>query len=106
MVLHKFHPNGAQALDRDLIDLVPGYDYSSDSYEISGFGYQGWNDGCSQQATDDYESNLVNLIHDIRAEFKTHSYRLDRVVGVWRLGSGQHPAPRHYGRAVQRHTAL
>lgn len=96
-----------EALDKGLSDLVPGYDYSSDSYEIAGFGWhQGWNDGCSQQATDDYESNLVNLIHDIRAEFKTPQLPVSIALsgfGGWgqantrRLGimAGQYNATQH-----------
>lgn len=38
--------------------------------EIAGFGWhQGWNDGCSPQLTDEYESNLSYLIKDLRKEF-------------------------------------
>ncbi len=37
-------------------------------YEIAGFGWhQGWNDIGEPEA--EYETNLVNLIHDLRAEF-------------------------------------
>lgn len=38
--------------------------------EIVGFGWhQGWNDGCSDQATPEYETNMVNFIKDVRKEF-------------------------------------
>ena len=40
----------------DLKDFTP---------DIAGFGWcQGWNDGCSINATAAYETNLVNLISD------------------------------------------
>lgn len=43
--------------------------YKGGGYELAGFGWhQGWND--IGQATEVYETNLVNLIKDIRAEFK------------------------------------
>jgi hypothetical protein len=41
--------------------------------------YQGWNDGCTKGAVPEYEQNLVNLIHDVRKEFK--SPKLPVVVG-------------------------
>lgn len=37
--------------------------------EIAGFGWhQGWNDGCSKDATAEYETNMANFIHDIRKD--------------------------------------
>ena len=50
-------------------------------YELAGFvWYHGWNDGVNPKtAVPEYEQNLVNLIHDVRAEFK--SPRLPVVVG-------------------------
>jgi hypothetical protein len=50
-------------------------------YEISGFvWYQGWNDGVEPQtAVPEYEQNLVNLIKDVRHEFK--SPKLPVVIG-------------------------
>eukprot|EP00051_Salpingoeca_urceolata_P005106 m.70379 g.70379 ORF g.70379 m.70379 type:complete len:385 (+) comp14061_c0_seq5:65-1219(+) len=42
--------------------------------EIHGFGwFQGWNDGCDLNETASYEYNLVNLIKDLREEWKTPS---------------------------------
>jgi len=40
--------------------------------ELAGFvWYQGWNDGVNPKtAVPEYEQNLVNLIHDVRADFK------------------------------------
>ncbi len=50
-------------------------------YELAGLvWYQGWNDGLNlQTAGPEYEQNLVNLIHDVRREFK--SPKLPVVVG-------------------------
>ncbi len=49
--------------------------------ELAGFvWYHGWNDGVNPKtAVPEYEQNLVNLIHDVRAEFKTP--KLPVVVG-------------------------
>lgn len=49
--------------------------------ELAGFvWYQGWNDGVEPKtAVPEYEQNLVNLINDVRKEFKTP--RLPVVVG-------------------------
>ena len=50
-------------------------------YELAGLvWYQGWNDGLNlKTAGTEYETNLVNLIHDVRREFK--SPKLPVVVG-------------------------
>lgn len=46
---------------------VPGY--TGGGYEIAGFGWhQGWNDAGSGVL--EYEKNMVNLIKDLRSEFK------------------------------------
>lgn len=43
---------------------------SSMKPEIAGFGWwQGWNDGCDLNMTAAYETNLVNLIGDLRKEW-------------------------------------
>ena len=50
--------------------IIPGFDYASDTSTIAGFAWhQGWNDGCDETCTADYEANLVNLIGDVRNEF-------------------------------------
>src|SRR5262249_17940077 len=42
--------------------------YRDRGCELAGFvWYQGWNDGCDPKtAVPEYETNLVNLIHDVR----------------------------------------
>ena len=38
--------------------------------EIAGFGwFQGWNDGCDLNQTAAYETNMVNLVKDLRTEW-------------------------------------
>lgn len=53
----------------NIATILPNY--KGQGYEIAGFGwFQGHKDGGKQEWTDKYESNLVNLIKDVRAEFK------------------------------------
>jgi len=59
--------------------------YGGQGYEIAGFvWFQGWNDMCTKEAIPQYEDNLVNLIGDIRKEWK--SPNLPVVIGE--LGNG------------------
>jgi len=59
--------------------------YNGGGYEFAGFiWFQGWNDMFNQAARDEYETNLVNLIKDLRAEWKVPN--LPVVIGE--LGNG------------------
>ncbi len=62
-------------------------DYSGTGYELAGFiWYHGWNDGVDpRNAIPQYEQNLVNLIHDIRLEFKTPNLPvvIGELTGPW-----------------------
>jgi alpha-galactosidase len=52
-----------------LDDLKTEFPQYRSGYEIAGFGWhQGWNDGCDQAATQEYEQNLANFIRDVRKE--------------------------------------
>jgi hypothetical protein len=55
--------------------------YDGGGYELAGFvWYHGWNDGCEPKtAVPEYEQNLVNFIHDVRAEL--NAPRLPFVIG-------------------------
>jgi alpha-galactosidase len=55
----------------DLKTLFP--EYTGGGYEIAGFvWWHGWNDFCSpDHGTPEYETNLKNLIHDVRRDLKT-----------------------------------
>lgn len=53
----------------DLPSFMPSYE--GQGYEIAGFGWhQGWNDRVTQEFNDEYQTNCVNLINDMRAELK------------------------------------
>jgi hypothetical protein len=70
----------------DNIDkVVPGY--KGQGYEFAGFvWFQGHKDSFTEQLIVDYEKNLVNLINDVRKEFK--SPKLPAVVAT--IGFGGH----------------
>ena len=57
-------------------------------YRISGFvWYHGWNDGVDpQQAIPEYETNLVNLIHDVRRDLQAPKLPvvIGELTGPWR----------------------
>lgn len=54
--------------------------------------YQGWNDGCDpERAVREYEANLVNLIHDLRSEFKNPELPVvvGELTGPWVEAKGE-----------------
>ena len=54
-------------------DIMPGY--KGQGYEIAGFvWWQGHKDHFDEKLTNEYEKNLVNLINDVRAEFKVPKF--------------------------------
>ena len=60
-------------------------DLAGRGYEIAGFVWmQGWNDMCTPEAIPEYDKNLVNLVKDLRKEFK--SPNMPVVIG--QLGNG------------------
>jgi hypothetical protein len=51
----------------NLKESFPGY--QEQGYEIAGFfWHQGWNDGCSKQFSQEYETNMTNFIKDMRTD--------------------------------------
>ncbi len=59
--------------------------YAGHDYQIAGFvWFQGWNDMIDPQAREEYEQNLVNLIHDVRRELG----RQDLPVVIGETGNG------------------
>ncbi|MCX6877429.1 MAG: Ig-like domain repeat protein [Verrucomicrobia bacterium] len=63
----------------NLKDYCPAY--QGQGCEIVGFGWhQGWNDRIDTKKTAEYEVNLVNLIKDLRTEFKVPNMRI--VIGT------------------------
>lgn len=78
--------------------------YQGQGHELAGFiWYQGWNDGAQREATaaHEYEQNLVNLIQDVRKEFKAP--KLPVVVGE--LTGAWVDAPGHYARVREAQAA-
>jgi len=60
-------------------------DLAGRRYEIAGFVWmQGWNDMCDPKAIPEYDKNLVNLVRDLRKEFK--SPNLPVVIGEFGNG--------------------
>ena len=61
-------------------------------YELAGFvWYQGWNDGVDpKKAVPEYEQNLVNLIKDVRKDFKAPKlpFVIGELTGPWVQGAG------------------
>ena len=66
--------------------------YDGGSYELAGFvWYHGWNDGVDpKNAVPQYEQNLVNLIGDVRKEFKTPNLPvvIGELTGPWVAAPG------------------
>jgi hypothetical protein len=66
--------------------------------EIAGLvWYQGWNDGCDpKNAVPEYEQNLVNLIGDVRREFKLPKLPvvIGELTGPWVKAEGEWEALR------------
>ncbi|OGV70325.1 MAG: hypothetical protein A2283_08255 [Lentisphaerae bacterium RIFOXYA12_FULL_48_11] len=67
----------------DIKNIFP--ERTNHEYEIAGFVWQhGWNDMCTKPAIPEYEQNLVNLVNDLRKEFKNP--KMPVVIGE--LGNG------------------
>ena len=62
-------------------------------YELAGFvWYQGWNDGCDpKHAVPEYESNLVNLIKDVRKDLGVPNLPvvIGELTGAWVKAPGE-----------------
>ena len=69
----------------------PGYEGSG--YELAGFvWYQGWNDGCEPKtAVPQYETNLVNLIKDVRRDLNAPNLPvvIGELTGPWVNAPGE-----------------
>ena len=69
--------------------------YDGGGVELAGFGWwHGWNDFCdAKTAVPAYEQNLVNLIHDVRKEFKVPElpFVIAEFTGPWLPGAKDLP---------------
>lgn len=65
----------------------------ADRFEIAGFvWYQGWNDGCDpKHAVPEYQSNLVNLIKDVRKDLDVPNLPvvIGELTGPWVKATGE-----------------
>ena len=86
----------------DNIDkVVPGY--KGQGYEIAGFAwFQGHKDSYTETLIVEYEKHLVNLINDVRKEFKTP--KLTVVVAT--IGFGGHNMPDKFLRILNAQMAV
>lgn len=66
---YKLMVEGVRKTLDNISSLVPGY--AGQGYEIAGFGwFQGHKDSFSDDLIAEYEKTLVNLVNDLRQEFK------------------------------------
>ena len=67
---YKLMVEGVRKTLDNIKDVVPGY--QGQGYEIAGFvWFQGHKDSFTPELIAEYEKNLVNMINDVRQEFKT-----------------------------------
>ena len=82
---YKLMVEGVRKTLDNISKVVPGY--KGQGYEIAGFvWFQGHKDSFTEGLIDEYEKHLVNLINDVRKEFKTP--KLPAVVAT--IGFGGH----------------
>lgn len=82
---YKLMVEGVRKTLANIDKVVPGY--KDQGYEIAGFvWFQGHKDSFSEVLIEEYEKHLVNLINDVRREFKTP--KLPAVVAT--VGFGGH----------------
>ena len=82
---YKLMVEGVRKTLDNIAKIVPGY--KGQGYEIAGFvWFQGHKDSGAEQSISEYEKHLVNLINDVRKEFKTP--KLPVVVAT--IGFGGH----------------
>ncbi len=78
--------------------------YDGQGYELAGFvWYHGWNDGVDpKNAVPQYEQNLVNLINDVRQEFKAPKLPvvIGELTGPWVEAPGEWTTLRNAQRKV------
>jgi len=85
----------------DIENIVPNY--KGQGYEIAGFAWwQGHKDGFSPELIAEYEQNLVNLINDVRKEFRAPGMP----VVIATVGFGGHNMSDKYLRILEAQMAV
>ncbi|MEM9458026.1 MAG: sialate O-acetylesterase [Myxococcota bacterium] len=63
------HGSTAASLENNLDTELPAYD--GEPYRLEGIAWhQGWNDRIDEALNEEYESNAVHFVNDLRAEFE------------------------------------
>ncbi len=100
-VEYKLMVKGVRKTLDNIDKIVPGY--QGQGYQIAGFAwFQGHKDSGSEQSIAEYEQHLVNLINDVRKEFKTP--KLPVVVAT--VGFGGHNMSEKFLRILQAQLAV
>ena len=98
---YKLMVEGVRKTLANIDKIVPGY--KDQGYEIAGFvWFQGHKDSFSEVLIEEYEKHLVNLINDVRREFKTP--KLPAVVAT--VGFGGHNMQEKFLRILKAQMAV
>ncbi len=98
---YKLMIEGVRKTLDNIKDVVPGY--KGQGYEIAGFAWwQGHKDSGTEESIAEYEQNLVNLINDVRKEFKVP--KMPAVVAT--VGFGGHNMADKFLRILQAQMAV
>ena len=98
---YKLMVEGVRKTLGNIAKVVPGY--RDQGYEIAGFvWFQGHKDSFTEVLIDEYEKHLVNLINDVRKEFKTP--KLPAVVAT--VGFGGHNMQEKFLRILKAQMAV
>ena len=98
---YKLLVEGVRKTLGNIAKVVPGY--RDQGYEIAGFvWFQGHKDSFTEVLIDEYEKHLVNLINDVRKEFKTP--KLPAVVAT--VGFGGHNMQEKFLRILKAQMAV
>ncbi|MFT4548226.1 MAG: hypothetical protein ACI8XO_004964 [Verrucomicrobiales bacterium] len=100
-VEYKLMVEGVRRTLENIDKVVPGY--KGQGYEITGFAwFQGHKDSGSDESIAEYEKHLVNLINDVRKEFKKP--KLPTVVAT--IGFGGHNMAEKFVRILDAQMAV
>jgi len=98
---YKLMVEGVRKTLDEIDKVVPGY--QGQGYEVAGFAWwQGHKDGFSEELIAEYEQNLVNLINDVRKEFKAP--KMPAVIAT--VGFGGHNMGENYLQILQAQMAV
>jgi len=98
---YKLMVEGVEKTLKDIAKVVPGY--KGQGYEMAGFvWWQGHKDSFTPKLIDEYEKNMVNMINDVRKEFK--SPKMPAVIAT--VGFGGHNMAEKFLKILQAQMAV